>query len=123
LRGRVAAELCAHAPNLLFEFGKVPLGQRPHLLHVEAEVFMDKDVSESNDFRSGDVWMALFQALRHAASSLTDYLQIVDHPYLNQLVLPKSSRTVRDPRLDLLDGLENVAEAVCITPHKAIASR
>jgi hypothetical protein len=67
--------------------------------------------------------MTLFEELGHAAGGLSDHLQVVDHPDLEHLVAQKGIDVIRDPFSDFRGGFEDIADAIRVAPHRAIASR
>ena len=88
---RVARRLerSADAPNLRFKFREFLLNHRPHLVEIEAEVLMDQNVPKGHDLRPPDFWVLIAKALRHSPRGFADDLQMMDHPYLEHLVMVK----------------------------------
>src|SRR5260370_6637196 len=84
---------------------------------------MHQDVPQCNDLRPRHLGMTLFEGLRHAAGGLSDHLQVVDHPDLEHLVGLKGIDATCDPFSDFRGGLEDIADAIRVAPHRAIASR
>lgn len=81
-------------------------------------MFLSATISGPRNFA-----MAVFEGLGKAAGGLSNHLQMVDRPDLEHLVLLKDVDAIRDPGLDFRDGFQDVAHAIRIAPHRAIASR
>ena len=107
---------------LILQLGEVLLGHGPDLVQIEAEVFMHQDVPQRDDLWPRDLGMTVFEGLGDAAGGLSNHLQVVDHPHLEHLVSLKGMDAIRDPLSDSRDGLQDVAQAIRVAPHRAMAS-
>jgi len=67
--------------------------------------------------------MTVFEGLGHATGGLSDHLKVVDRPDLEHLVDLKGIHTIRDPLSDFCDCTQDIAQAIRVASHRAIASR
>ena len=84
---------------------------------------MHQDVPQRDDLRPRYLGMTAFEGLRHATGGLSDHLQMMDHSDLEHSVALKGIAVIRDPFSDFRDGLQDIAPAIRVAPHRAIASR
>jgi hypothetical protein len=116
-------KLVPDAPHLFFEHGEVSLRQNPHLLEIQPELLVHKDVPERNDGRPRYFAIAVLNWLRNAAGCLTDHLQVMDDPNLQQFAGQELFEAVWPARSDFGDRFQDVVHPVRIAPHTATASR
>src|ERR1035437_3409454 len=108
---------------MLLDLGKVFLDHGPDLVQIEAEVLMHQDVPQRDDLWPRHLGMTRFEGLGHAAGGFSDYLQVVDRPDLEHLVVLQGINAIRDSFSDFRGGREDIAHALRVAPHKAMASR
>jgi hypothetical protein len=98
------------------------LGHHPDLVQVEAEVFVDQNISQRDDLRPLDLGVTVSDRLGDATGSLSNDLQVMDNPNLEHLVVLKG-QAIRHPLFDLGDCRQNIVQSIHVAPHRAIASR
>lgn len=85
---------------------------------------MDKHMSHADHLVPWDLRMSLPELLRQAVCSFADDLQVMNDPYLKQLVGLKSSLvTCGSIPFDLLGSLQDVEQPLAVASHNGIASR
>lgn len=78
----VAVHVLKNAPNLGLEERKVLPHHVPSHLEVDAEVFVDQDVSRPGDVAPRNAGVLRPNMIRNALHSLADNLQAADHGIL-----------------------------------------
>ena len=125
--GVAAARLIFHFAqdglNLLPEERDIDGRAVPHLLKINAEVFVDKQVAQSDHIRPGDFRMDSAQRGAQSARRLSDDLQVVNNPNSDQLVLIELAAALSHVSLDAINGIQNVEQAATVVSHKGTASR
>lgn len=72
--------------DLLPQAWHTPLNGGPHLVQVDREVAMDKDITHADESWPRNLWMIPSQRRREAGRCLADQREMVDHPGLKELV-------------------------------------
>ena len=94
--------------NLLLQDRQVTLHRLPDLIEVNGEVFMHENISHGNDLGPRDLRVCLVELRRQSCSSLTDHLQMVNHPDLKELVVLKGFPPPAGILLNPGDCLQNI---------------
>ena len=108
---------------MLPEFRQVPVYCCPDFFGIHAKVIMDQNVTHGHDFSPWDLRMCGLDGVGEAAGCLSDNLNVVDGPGLEQFIAYKCCASSGRVMFDPFDGFQDVQETLAVTPHNETVSR
>ena len=108
--------------DLFLQSWQIPFYHRPDFRQVNAEIVMDQHMAHLDDLQPGDLPMGLAKRWRELAGCLTDDLDVVNHPGVDEFIVLECTPTSLCLPFNPLSGIEDIPQASTIFPHKAIAS-
>ena len=99
-----------HQPHVVLQGREAPFDNAPDNLEVNAEVFVDEDVSECRDAPPGNLRMSSPKIDRQISDCFADDLQVPDDRILDHGVRKERASAGGGADLDSGDGVLNVLE-------------
>lgn len=111
-----------NTPNPSLESRQIPFHCHPDLREIDSKVVMNQDMAHLDDLGPWDIVMRFSKRRGELAGGLTDNLNVVNHPGMNEFVfLEDATASLRIP-LDPFDRVEDVMEPLTVIPHRVMAS-
>jgi hypothetical protein len=86
---RIRRVLRKNPLQFLLQRRDIYLDNRPDLISIDRKIVMDKNVSESDDLPPRDLRIFLLRLLGYPTGRFSENLEMVNHSYLDKLVMLK----------------------------------